>query len=1180
MPSATLTINVLSDSPSGHVNVTLAMPDGTRTTYGFNINHYGFGNLGLDVLEKVGMLSAGFFTGPVQPLGPDGVMNPVFEASRVVEAAQAGALVSSAAITLSAAQAQAIVDYASSVSRADWDLLGSNCVSFVRGLLDAAGLDPRIGLHFSVADLSGTPVGWTMIRDASTADAARMIADAFAQLFRDVTSYTTALDELRQLGQAAALPDSDRDPDIGIPVSEGGSGPRPGYERTWGTTDTNPDHYRAAGYQLPLVLDLDRDGKVDLLARGESTAFFDGDNDGYREQMGWVGVDPDTITAATPRGQVSDGFLVADFNADGNITDSELALSERTSANDSDLEALRTLLDEDGNGIINSADADFAKLRVWVDADIDGQVDAGELRTLAQRGIASIDVRATGAWEQVNELSAGELAAWGMVAGDVHGGSIGSRSLQVGDLPSGGLLYGITRYTRTDGTTGLAGDVGLRISDFGYRWNETADGNIQFDAEDTSRTRILAETAAATINLADQNLDAVIANAGNDRLDASGWSRVVLLDGRGGTDTLTGGKADDWLSGGTGTDTLYGGNGADVIFVDGPDRVFGGAGFDTVIVARTAGLAFDLTAGSGVEAAIGGDGGDRFDAATAPGGVYLSGAAGDDVLTGGSDADMLDGGAGADTLRGGAGGDILNADRTDLQSGLVRGGAGTDILIVNATAGVVIGLATLEVEAVFGGEAADRVVGDDGNNLLRGNGGGDTLWGGAGFDYADYRERTSAVTLDLRQGGAQAGAGGDSVDGIEGILGGAGNDRLTGDGLDNVLDGGKGHDVLYANEGNDLLYAGSGNDRLVGEQGTDVLYGGAGNDSLYGGDGNDTLWGSGQDDTLDGGAGTDLLLVDRGHGLDLVTGGEGDRLQFQTQISIYELWFQRVGDDLRIFVLGDAQFVRVQDYFAGGAPVIEAVGGLMKIAPAGLLPLLDAMTAAGVPTGSATNPYAVSDAVVAEVDDELALAWLPTGGIGDEDTDLGTSAGNTIVSGSDDHRILALGGNDSVSAGNGEDLILGGSGSDRIAGGNQQDLLFGGSGGDVLFGDASGELGFGDTGSDSLYGGTGQDSLFGGARLVSRRCAAHRPDLERRSGPAPGRCRRPRRGHGRLHRAGQRHRQPAGCGRRRHRRGLGADLTRRPMLTARGPAPRAGCRASRPRAASRAGPRRRGCAFS
>ena len=108
---------------------------------------------------------------------------------------------------------------------------------------------------------------------------------------------------------------------------------------------------------------------------------------------------------------------------------------------------------------------------------------------------------------------------------------------------------------------------------------------------------------------------------------------------------------------------------------------------------------------------------------------------------------------------------------------------------------------------------------------MEGGAGNDTLNGGAGFDEAGYSDSPAGVTVDLSggaigEGTAQDGFGGtDTLTGIEGVIGSAFNDTLTGDG------------------GNNFLVGNAGNDTLIGGAGDDQLQGGAGNDSLDGGAG-------------------------------------------------------------------------------------------------------------------------------------------------------------------------------------------------------------------------------------------------------------------------------------------------------------------------------------------------------
>ncbi|WP_281018759.1 FecR domain-containing protein [Minwuia sp. IMCC3077] len=75
----------------------------------------------------------------------------------------------------------------------------------------------------------------------------------------------------------------------------------------------------------------------------------------------------------------------------------------------------------------------------------------------------------------------------------------------------------------------------------------------------------------------------------------------------------------------------------------------------------------------------------------------------------------------------------------------------------------------------------------------------------------------------------------------EALVGGAGNDDLTGDENANLLVGAQGNDTLSGLVGNDVLRGGIGDDSAVGGDGDDLLDGGAGADTLIGGAGVDTL---------------------------------------------------------------------------------------------------------------------------------------------------------------------------------------------------------------------------------------------------------------------------------------------------------------------------------------------------
>jgi Ca2+-binding RTX toxin-like protein len=59
--------------------------------------------------------------------------------------------------------------------------------------------------------------------------------------------------------------------------------------------------------------------------------------------------------------------------------------------------------------------------------------------------------------------------------------------------------------------------------------------------------------------------------------------------------------------------------------------------------------------------------------------------------------------------------------------------------------------------------------------------------------------------------------------------------------------------------GNDLLEGGNGGDTIIGGSGNDTLRGWAGADEMFGGQGNDTLIGDSEDDVLVGGPGADTM---------------------------------------------------------------------------------------------------------------------------------------------------------------------------------------------------------------------------------------------------------------------------------------------------------------------------------
>ncbi len=118
------------------------------------------------------------------------------------------------------------------------------------------------------------------------------------------------------------------------------------------------------------------------------------------------------------------------------------------------------------------------------------------------------------------------------------------------------------------------------------------------------------------------------------------------------------------------------------------------------------------------------------------------------------------------------------------------------------------------------------------------------------------------------------------------LLGGSGNDFISGKKGSDSLDGGAGNDTIYGGRGLDTLTGGSGDDILFGGRGDDSLEGGAGNDSLYGGKGNDTLLGGLGDDFLSGEGGNNFLIGGGGSDRFLLNSGSGSDTVLDFEVGI------------------------------------------------------------------------------------------------------------------------------------------------------------------------------------------------------------------------------------------------------------------------------------------------------
>jgi Ca2+-binding RTX toxin-like protein len=233
----------------------------------------------------------------------------------------------------------------------------------------------------------------------------------------------------------------------------------------------------------------------------------------------------------------------------------------------------------------------------------------------------------------------------------------------------------------------------------------------------------------------------------------------------------------------------------------------------------------------------------------------IFGLGGNDLIFGLGGNDLIKGGGGADTISGGSGTDTAEYSDSNegvfvnLQSGdgfdgtaegdilvsieNVTGSDHDDRLIGNNGINVLNGLDDNDILKGFGGD--DTLDGGDGDDELAGGAGADFLIGGSGSDTATYNQSAVGVVVWL-QGllpvGHNGDAEGDQFVSIENITGSGYGDDLRGNSLANVLRGLNGNDILNGGTGSDTLIGGAGDDTYIVDNMGDVVTeaGGQGND--------------------------------------------------------------------------------------------------------------------------------------------------------------------------------------------------------------------------------------------------------------------------------------------------------------------------------------------------------------
>jgi serralysin len=465
-----------------------------------------------------------------------------------------------------------------------------------------------------------------------------------------------------------------------------------------------------------------------------------------------------------------------------------------------------------------------------------------------------------------------------------------------------------------DAVTELAGEGSDEIRTSLASYNLAAAANVEN----------LTGTSAGGQTLTGNDVANLISGgAGNDTIDGLGESDI--LAGGSGGDNIQGGAGDDniysgqvspdfvypqvnsagpfpLLDTGAEVDTLSGGAGSDVFFAGYGDNVDGGTEEDSLNISfqgATAGVhANFLELAAGGSTTIGGGTITGVEHV-----LWIEGSEYDDDITAfGNDRFA--------PIYGRGGNDHIEGDHG---TGIIYGGDGNDVIDRTFGGFSFASYGDSGDDTIIGGGLGENIYGGDGNDSLSGNGGSDRLEGGIGNDFLDGGAASDTMIGGTGDdiyvvnlvAGMQIGQPGDSVTelagegtdqirtglasysmaavaNVENLTGtGSAGQTLTGNNLDNIIDGGLGADTMIGGAGNDIYLidnAGDSMTELAGE-GTDEARTALASYSIAAMANVEKLTGTGSADQNLTGNG-EANIIDGGLGADTMIGGLGDDVYF------------------------------------------------------------------------------------------------------------------------------------------------------------------------------------------------------------------------------------------------------------------------------------------------------------
>jgi hypothetical protein len=246
------------------------------------------------------------------------------------------------------------------------------------------------------------------------------------------------------------------------------------------------------------VIDLNHDGEL-----AYADVAMDISGDGHLDQTAWAGA--------------GDGVLVWDKFADGVVhNNSQYAFAQyQTTPNAdgsaaTDLQGLGAGFDSNHDGVFDANDAKFAEFKVWQDANQNGVSEAGEVRSLADVGISSIDLTSDG----IKRNPADGVTEAGRTTATAADGS----EVLVADAA---FEYTRLAYTADAGHLNLLGTgMNLDLSSFTALHGQISEVNLNGSGANTLKINLDDVLAGTTLKLQGGSDDTVAL------FHAEGWSQT------------------------------------------------------------------------------------------------------------------------------------------------------------------------------------------------------------------------------------------------------------------------------------------------------------------------------------------------------------------------------------------------------------------------------------------------------------------------------------------------------------------------------------------------------------------------------------------------------------------------------------------------------------------------------